>query len=279
MIHKPSKAAPEQTDDGSAHLERLQKVLAAAGLGSRRACEEYIVSGRVTVDGQTVRELGAKVDPRRQDIRVDEERIRPERKQFFLLNKPKGVLSTNHDPSGRPRVIDLFPPKTRLFTVGRLDENTEGLMIVTNDGELANRLAHPRYQVPRTYKALVAGVPTAESLEQLRQGFYFTEGKFRVQRVRLVKAGKDSAILELILAEGQNREVRRLLARIGHKVMQLKRVAFGPLKLGDLKPGEYRPLNGEEIRRLRNFNPAAVRSRPAAGKRPPKRTTHRPRRK
>lgn len=254
LMRTPSASqSSEYPEDDAAppRLERLQKVLAAAGVDSRRHCEELITTGRVTVDGKVMTELGAKVDPERQRVCLDGERIKPERKQYYLINKPKGFLCTNDDPSGRPRVVDLLPPQAgRLFTVGRLDENTEGLLLVTNDGEVAQRLAHPRFQVERHYRVQVAGDPAPEIFDQLKEGFYFTEGKFRVREVRRVGRQGKSTILQIVLTEGQNREVRRLFARVGHKVLNLKRIAFGPLKLADLETGEFRKLNGVEIGEL-----------------------------
>jgi 23S rRNA pseudouridine2605 synthase len=279
------KVTSTSSDDDESDLsrERLQKVLAAAGLASRRHCEEYILDGRVTVDGKVVKVLGIKVDPETQKVCVDGERIKIERRQYFLVNKPTGVISTNADPSGRPRVIDLLPPwKGRLFTVGRLDENSEGLLLVTNDGDLAHRLAHPKFQVERVYRALVAGTPTDEILRQLRQGLFFSEGKFRVRDVRRIKGSPTSTILELTLTEGQNREIRRLLARVGHKVMKLKRTSFGPLRLGDLQTGAYRPLTSVELKTLQQFattDPARRAVKRAPGKRAPARGTSRPPRK
>lgn len=232
--------------------ERLQKVLAAAGFGSRRACEEFITTGRVAIDGQVVTDLGVRVDIDCQRVTVDGERVKPQAKKYYLVYKPPGVLCTNSDPGGRPRVIDLLPPmETRLFTVGRLDEATEGLLMVTNDGELAHRLAHPRFQVERHYRVLVAGEPTGQQLEEIQQGLYFSDGRFRVRGVKKVKSKGQSTLLDVILTEGQNREVRRLFARIGHKVMSLQRIQFGPLRLGNLESGEYRPLRKEELDRLR----------------------------
>lgn len=260
-------AAP--TDSPAAPVgERLQKVLAAAGLGSRRHCEEYILAGRVAIDGQVVTELGVRVDLERQKVTVDGERIKPQTKKYYLIHKPAGCLCTNEDPAGRPRVIDLLPPSdTRLFTVGRLDENTEGLLLVTNDGELAHRLAHPRFQVERVYRVLVAGHPTPPTLEELQRGLHFAEGKFRVRQARKLKTQGQSTLLEIVLTEGQNREVRRLFARVGHKVMSLQRIQFGPLRLGDLQPGEYRPLRPQELDRLREL----VTGGPPKKKRPPPR--------
>jgi 23S rRNA pseudouridine2605 synthase len=203
------------------------------------------------VDGQVVAQLGAKVDPRRQQVAVDGVRLKPQKKVYYLVNKPAGYLSTTADPAGRRRVIDLVPPsEARLFTVGRLDEHTEGLMLITNDGELAHQLAHPRFQVQRVYRALVAGQPSPQVLRELQRGLYFAEGKFRVRSATIVKSQGHSTILELVLTEGQNREVRRLLARVGHKVMALKRIAFGPLKLADLELGAWRPLSAREVREL-----------------------------
>lgn len=233
---------------------RLQKYLAATGMGSRRHCEEYIVQGRVTVDGEVVNDLGAKVDPAEQEVRVDGEVVRPQAKKYYLLNKPPGVVSTHRDPAGRPRAIDLVPQDgTRLFTVGRLDESSQGLLIVTNDGELANRLAHPRYEMPRSYHVQVAGEPSRETLEQLRQGFYFAEGLFRVEKARALRKQGKSTVLEIELRQGKNREIRRLLARAGHKVLNLKRVSFGPLRLGDLPVGYQRPLRHDELHELREW--------------------------
>jgi len=251
--------------------ERLQKLLAAAGFGSRRACEELITTGRVTVDGKTVTELGSRADTDRQKVTVDGEPLKIHRKLYYLVNKPPGCLCTNADPAGRTRVIDLLPKSdARLFTVGRLDENTEGLLLVTNDGDLAHRLAHPRFQVERVYKATIAGVPTAETLTALRQGFFFDEGKFRVTDLRNIRPKGSSTILDVVMTEGQNREVRRLFARVGHKVMTLRRIAFGPLKLSDLELGAYRPLRSDELRELVDFSEGKGPRRSTTRKRPPR---------
>ena len=227
---------------------RLQRYLAMAGAGSRRHCEEFILTGRVTVDRRTITELGFRVIPGQHEVRLDGERVRLERKIWYLLNKPVGYLCTNSDPGGRPRVIDLFPRgRERLFTVGRLDEHSQGLLLVTNDGELSHRLAHPRFRVRKIYQVQVAGIPTREILDQLKRGLYFAEGRFKVADARLVRTRGSSAILELELLEGQNREIRRLLAKMGHKVQRLERVALGTLSLGDLPVGHYRQLSPHEI--------------------------------
>lgn len=227
--------------------ERLQKVLAAAGLGSRRDCEELILVGRVEVNRQTVTELGTRVDPRDDEIRVDGQPLKQTRRVTYAVNKPSGVVSTNRDPAGRPRVIDLVPePDRRLFAVGRLDLHSEGLILVTNDGELANRLTHPRYEVGKTYRVMVAGHPSREQIAELRRGVRLAEGVARVESVRIKGRHKHATLLEMTLKEGRNREIRRVLARVGHKVLRLVRTAVGPVKLGNLPPGASRKLTREE---------------------------------
>lgn len=278
---RPKPAAPAPSRGGAAGafrpvddgLERLQKVLAAAGLGSRRACEELITSGRVEVDRKVVAELGSRVDPRRQEIRVDGERLPDPKRVVFMLNKPVGVVTTNYDPSGRPRVVDLVPGEHRLFAIGRLDRMSEGLILVTNDGELANLLAHPRYGVEKKYLVQVAGVPTTETLDKLRKGIQLAEGTARAQHVTLKTQHKQSSVLEMVLDEGKNREIRRMLAQLGHKVHQLKRVAVGALSLGGLLPGQHRLLAWSEIDALRrdalaHVGSARGPSREARGRRP-----------
>ena len=249
---RPPAAPP---DDG---LERLQKVLAAAGLGSRRACEELITQGRVEVDRKVVDQLGTRVDPLRQEIRVDGERLPNPKRVVYMLNKPVGVVTTNYDPSGRSRVVDLVPGDQRLFAIGRLDRMSEGLILVTNDGELANLLSHPRYGVEKKYLVQVAGVPGAEVLDQLRRGITLAEGHVQAKRVDIRSQHKESSVLEMVLDEGKNREIRRMLARLGHKVHQLKRVAVGPLSLGNLLPGQWRQLAWAEIETLRKGAEAVV---------------------
>jgi 23S rRNA pseudouridine2605 synthase len=229
----------------------LQKLLAAAGLGSRRACEELILTGRVEVDRQTVSALGVRVDPLTQEIRVDGEPLPQPRLTYVMVHKIQGVLSTASDPSGRPRVTDMVPPELgRLFPVGRLDMSSEGLILLTNDGELANQLTHPRYGIEKMYHVQVAGQIQQETLDQLEKGVYLAEGVAKVVGVSIKSHHKNSTILEMILDEGRNREIRRLLARVGHKVQRLTRVAMGPIKLGDVPPGAYRLLRHDEISAL-----------------------------
>lgn len=232
--------------------DRLQKVLAHAGVGSRRACEELILQGRVTVDNQVVRELGTRVDPRRQKVALDGQAIHAERNVYYAVNKPKGYVATNNDPAGKPRVVDLLPEiPQRVYAVGRLDEQSTGLMLLTNDGELANRLSHPRFGVEKVYRVVVAGEPAREVLDQLTQGVWLAEGKVRAKRVRMVGRKGLASVMEMVLAEGKNREIRRMLARFGHKVMSLTRIAVGPIGLKGLGVGEYRTLSAEELDLLR----------------------------
>src|SRR3954463_6341485 len=231
--------------------DRLQKVLALAGIASRRECEELIREGRVEVDRKVVTELGTRVDPLQQEIRVDGESLLRPKLTYFAINKPTGVVATARDPAGRTRVTDLMPPNTpRVFCVGRLDMASEGLIIVTNDGELANGLTHPRHGVEKIYHVQVAGQVERDVLAQLHRGIHLAEGFAHVKHVRIKSRLKRSTILEMVLDEGRNREVRRLLARVGHKVQRLKRVAVGPVRLGDLPTGAVRPLSKKEVESL-----------------------------
>jgi len=246
----PSPGIDSHSQEEMPRGERLQKVLAAAGIGSRRECEELILAGRVEVDRRTVAELGTRVDPLRQQIRVDGTPLTSPKRLYFAVNKPPGVVSTNWDPAARMRVVDLVRSDERLFPVGRLDRTSEGLILVTNDGALANRLTHPRYGVDKTYLARVAGCPSLQELDRLRTGIHLAEGFARVASVRVKRRQRETAELEIVLNEGRNREIRRILARIGHKVLQLKRIAVGPLRLGDLPVGACRPLTREEVQML-----------------------------
>ena len=234
--------------------ERLQKVLAAAGIASRRESETLIKEGRVDVDGQTVSELGTRVNPQTQEIRIDGQPLPRPKRVYYAVHKPTGVVCTARDPSGRTRVTDLLPPEVgRVFNVGRLDMASEGLILVTNDGQLANELTHPRHGVEKKYEVQVAGFPESDVLAQIRRGVHLAEGFARAVNVRVKSRRKNGAVLEMVLDEGRNREVRRLLARVGHKVQRLTRIAVGPIRLGDLPRGAVRKLTPEEVRKLRNF--------------------------
>ncbi|MCS7021421.1 MAG: rRNA pseudouridine synthase [Gemmataceae bacterium] len=235
-------------------MQRLNKYLAHAGVGSRRYCDELIAAGRVTVDGVVVTALGAKVDPLVHRVAVDDQPVRPERRVYWLLHKPPGVLCTNYDPDGRPRAVDLLPHvRERVYTVGRLDEASEGLLLMTNDGDLAAALMHPRFGIPKTYLVQVAGKPSREQLQRLTEGIWLSDGKVRAKSVRTLGHQGESTWLRVVLCEGKNREIRRMLARLGHKVMRLKRIAIGPVRLGRLRRGKSRPLSQKELEALRRW--------------------------
>lgn len=241
--------------------ERLQKVLAATGLASRRECEQIILDGRVSVNGRKVDSLPVLVDPEVDKIAVDGRPLRAERKVYFLLHKPKGVHCTNYDPDGRPRAVDLLGGvRERVFPVGRLDADTTGLLLMTNDGELAQQLTHPRHGIPKTYRAHVNGRVTAEQLEDLRKGVWLAEGKTRVSEATIIHAARDQSVVEVTLREGRNREVRRILAKIGHAVRRLIRIRIGPLSLRGLGPGEFRPLSSSEVNLLKKYKPPPPRA-------------------
>lgn len=238
-----------------ASMERLNKILAHAGVGSRRHCDELITAGRVRVDGEIVRDLGTKVDPDTQQIDVDDHRVKIERPVYWLVNKPKGYLCTNQDPAGRPRAIDLVPHvEQRVYTVGRLDEHSEGLLLLTNDGDLAFRLMHPRFGVEKTYDVQVAGSPSRGDIQRLLEGVWLSEGRVKAKRVKELRSRGDSTWLRIVLNEGKNREIRRMLAKLGHKVMRLVRVAFGPILIGTLRSGKSRRLSTFEVQQLRDVS-------------------------
>ncbi len=232
--------------------ERIQKVLAAAGYGSRRACEAMAIEGRVSVNGEIVDELPVLVDPRVDDIRVDGYRIHREPMVYYLLHKPQGVLCTNNDPGDRRKTMDLLKGvKERVYPVGRLDKDSTGLVLMTNDGELAERLAHPRYGVEKTYSATVRGAISGEELEKIRKGVWLSEGKAQRVKIRVVYSDREGCQLEIRLREGRNRQVRQILSLLGQKVHRLKRVRIGPLSLRGLGPGQYRKLTSTEVADLR----------------------------
>jgi len=240
--------------------ERLQKVLAAAGWGSRRACEELILSGRVRVNNRWVNTLPVLVDPEADEIFVDNRPVRSERKVYYILNKPKGVFCTQNDPAGRTRAADLLRGvRERVYPVGRLDADSRGLLLMTNDGELAAVLTHPRYGVPKTYRAWTSGrIPSAD-IERLQQGIWLSAGKTRPARVQLIHTSADRSVLEITLHEGRNRQVRRMLAKLGHPVRELTRIRIGPLSLRGLGPGQFRALGRTEVEALRRQAARAAR--------------------
>jgi pseudouridine synthase len=233
--------------------ERLQKAMARAGVASRRQCEELILAGRVAVNGHVVTILGTRVDAERDEVAVDGVvlRLAPP-KRYFVLHKPDGVLTTAHDPHGRRTVMDLIDvDRSGLFPVGRLDQDTDGFLLITNDGELAFRLTHPSYEVPKTYEAEVRGRLSDAASGQLRRGVRLEDGVTAPARdVEVLRVSGDRSSVRLTIHEGRKREVRRMLQKVGHPVVRLKRVAFAGLRLGALPVGQYRPLTEEEIKML-----------------------------
>ncbi len=235
-------------------MERLNKYLAHAGLGSRRHCETLILAGRVKIDGIRVKDLGTQIDPAKHDVSVDDHPVRTEKPVYWAVHKPLGYLCTNDDPAGRPRAIDLLPHvEQRVYTVGRLDESSEGLLLMTNDGELAFALMHPRFGIPKTYQVLVAGRPTPEDIQKLLDGVWLSEGRVRAREVRRMKPQGNSTWLRIVLTEGKNREIRRMLAKLNHKVLKLKRVAIGPVKLDKLPRAKARKVSESELVELRKW--------------------------
>ena len=255
---------------------RLQKIISAAGVASRRAAEKLIEQGRVSVNGQTVTELGSKADPDSDDIRVDERRVKaPEQHRYFLLNKPRGYVTTRSDPEHRPTVLDLLRGvREYVYPVGRLDFDSEGLLILTNDGELAARLTHPRHEVERVYEAQVLGVPDAHDLDRLRTGIVIEGRRTSPAQVELVtdrrstppsaqraKSAGDTSLLRVTIHEGRTRQVRKMADAIGHPVRALRRIRIGPIADRNLKLGTYRELTPEEVRRLKKSGRQETRTR------------------
>ena len=230
-------------------MERLQKILSRAGIASRRAAEQLMLDGRVTVNGATARELGTKADPAADDIRVDGRRVKvAETHRYLLLNKPRGYVTTRSDPQRRPTVIDLLEGvREYVYPVGRLDFDSEGLLLLTNDGELAAALTHPSHEVPRVYEVRVLGEPDRHDLARLERGVTIDGRRTQLARVRALRPD----LLEVTIREGRNRQVRKMCETIGHPVTHLKRVAIGPIRDSRLKLGAWRELTPDEVRRLR----------------------------
>lgn len=241
---------------------RLQKVLASAGVASRRVCEEMIVKGRVKVNNKVIRELGSRIDPLNDQVQVDGRPIQldPDR-VYFAFHKPKGVVSTMQDENGRPCLSDYFVGLDRVFNVGRLDAETTGLLLMTNDGEMANQLAHPSYEVEKLYVAKVRGQITRVEMQQLKDGVKLEDGLAKADSARVLDQSEQTSLVELTLHSGKNRVVRRMLEAVGFPVLDLTRKSFGPLRLGNIKPGQFRELNKMEIGLLMQAGQTSDKSR------------------
>ena len=237
-------------------LERLQKVIAQAGVASRRDAEELIKAGRVTVNGKAVTELGTKVDPKRDRIAVDKKLIKAEKYIYILLNKPKGIITALEDPQGRKTVADLVADiPERIYPVGRLDYNTEGLLIMTNDGDLTNTLTHPSNEISKTYLAKVQGYPPEEKLDKLRVGIKLEDGMTAPAKINIIAVDQEKELttLEMVIHEGKNREIRRMCEAIGYPVKNLKRIKIAFLTLEGLRRGQYRQLLTGEVEELKRL--------------------------
>ncbi len=232
-------------------MVRLQKYLAEAGVASRRASEQMILAGRVAVNGQTAQELGIKVEPKHDRVTVDGQAIRAKRKLYLALNKPRGLVCSRQDEFDRPTIYELLPKEWgHLHSVGRLDYNSEGLIFLTNDGEFSLHLTHPRYGVRKKYLATIEGRVEEEMLGRFTQGVWYEGEKFKAEKARLVSASQSQCVVELDLAEGKYREVRRLFESQGRTVKRLQRVQIGKIKLAELRPGRWRTLTVNEIKSL-----------------------------
>jgi 23S rRNA pseudouridine2605 synthase len=248
--------------------ERLHKILARAGVASRRKSEDLIRQGRVTVNGQVVTELGTKVDADRDEIRVDGQRISAAPAHVYvMLNKPRGFLSTMEDPRGRKALDDLVSAPVRLYPIGRLDVASEGLILLTDDGELANLLTHPRYKHDKEYQVLVNGHPSEKTLDAWQRGVILDGKPTAPARVNVIRTDKDSTLLRAVMYEGRKRQIRRVAALLGHPVRELTRVRMGPLQLGALEPGQWRYLTVKEIRDLETLKRSARKAGEVKGKR------------
>jgi 23S rRNA pseudouridine2605 synthase len=255
---------------------RLQKLIAGTGVASRRKAEEMIAAGRVTVNGKVVRELGTKVDAVKDHVKVDGRHIRSVQPYVYvLLHKPKNVMSTLHDPEGRPTVKDFLPGvSVRVFPVGRLDFDSEGLMLLTNNGELAQALLHPRYHVPKTYLVKVKGVLEQESIEALEAGVQLEDGMTAPAQVKKIRKAESNSWIEITIHEGRTHQVKRMLQSVGHPVLKLVRIRMGSLMLGHMAPGEYRFLTDHEANTLRDLVKRRISAESEKSRRPARQPRH-----
>ncbi len=230
---------------------RLNKFLASCGIASRRKCDELIFAGKVKVNGEIIKTPAFKIDPEKDEVSVNENIVKLPKKIYIALNKPEGVLCSLKDDFGRTLIIDLLPEiKERIFPVGRLDFNSEGLILLTNDGELSNRLIHPKYKVEKTYHVLIKGNIDEDSLEKLSKGIELDGKKTQPSKIKILDMGKKTTFIEIKIKEGKKRQIRRMLKEVGYEVKKLRRVKFGPIKLGRLKKGEWRYLTKKEVENL-----------------------------
>ncbi|MDF1577367.1 MAG: pseudouridine synthase [Desulfurivibrionaceae bacterium] len=231
--------------------ERLQKILAGAGICSRRRAEQLILAGRVKVDGRVITQLGTKVDPDRQTIKFDDQPLPNPAPVSYLLNKPRGYVTTMNDPQGRPLVTSLLRGvRERVFPVGRLDLDSEGALLLTNDGDLAQRILHPSHEIKKTYEATVKGWPAKQKLAELAGGIVLDGRKTWPARLRVLKKNSATTTIEVVIHEGRKRQVRLMFAAIGHPVLELRRTAYGKLFLGDLRPGKFRKLAPSDLKKI-----------------------------
>lgn len=235
-------------------IERLQKYMASCGVGSRRTCEEFILSGRVKVNDTLISEMGHKIDSDKDRVYLDNQLIHPcEEKIYIMLNKPRGYVSTVKDERGRKTIIDLINIKERIYPIGRLDYDTEGLILLTNDGDIYNRIIHPRGEINKIYIAKIKGIPTEDEIFKFSNGLDIGDYITAPAKLKILKKNKDSSICEITIHEGKNRQIRRMCDKIDHPVITLKRISIANIGLGDLKTGEYRHLTKDEIKYLQNL--------------------------
>jgi len=246
---KKKTATKIKTDD----KQRLQKFLASAGVDSRRKCEELILDGAVRVNRDVVDELPAFVDPEKDVVTVNGKRVQLGEKVYYLLNKPKGIICTNSDPQGRKKAIDLIDSPERIFCVGRLDVETSGAIILTNDSLLSNRLTHPRYELPKTYEVKLKGSIDGEAIEKLKKGVWLSEGKTSKAALKVINRTRTESILQITIRQGLNRQVRRIFVRVGYKVKALKRTQIGNINIKGMRIGEYKKMTKSQVEYLKKI--------------------------
>lgn len=250
-MRKTPKKTKKTKSSAPAGKQRLQKILAASGIDSRRKCETLILEHAVSVNGEIVNELPAFADPEKDDIRVDGQRIKQTKKVYFLLNKPKGVICTSSDPQKRQKAVDLVDCPERVVCVGRLDIDTTGAIILTNDSELVNRLTHPKYELPKTYQIVVRGRVEGADVEKLKKGVWLAEGKTQGAAVKIIRRSHAETTLQVVISQGLNRQIRRMFSQLGYKVKLLKRTQIGDIVLKGIAAGNYKRLTKPQLAYLK----------------------------